>query len=349
MARKRKSLTALAALGTLGYLLSKRGDKKDKEKDSKEVPVEDRVPAPVKAAAPAAPTGATFAHEDPPSVQEGGGPLFGGRAASEKVRTGKVAAKAMLPGAGIPRGRGGPTAAQLAAHAKAGVNPRDAERGQSRGTTNSAGIIRGRGGPTAEQLAAYAPAVGSVRKEPYSFRTRTDDWRQPDRTWDKGAPYHFGVNVPDRPAMRYRGREGTDEMLPGAGAGRGGRGGPTAEELDAYARSRKATALAKRLAEDDAYHRGNFRGAEAEQRPTLDPEFGGIPYKRGGSVKKASPAKGWGAAIARDAQKASESEEEQERIRREGYASGTLKMKKGGSVSRGNGIAQRGKTKGRYI
>ena len=54
------------------------------------------------------------------------------------------------------------------------------------------------------------------------------------------------------------------------------------------------------------------------------------------------------AAIARDAQKASESEEEQERIRREGYASGTLKMKKGGSV-RGNGIAQRGKTKGRYI
>lgn len=217
MARKRKSLTALAALGTLGYLLSKRGDKEDKEKDSKEVPVEDRVPAPVKAAAPAAPTGATFAHEDPPSVQEGGGPLFGGRAASKKVRTGEVAAKAMLPGAGIARGRGGPTAAELAAHAKAGVNPRDAERGQSRGTTNSAGIIRGRGGPTAE-------------------------------------------------------------------------------ELDAYARSREATALAKRLAEDNAYHRRNFRGAEAEQRPTLDPEFGGIPYKRGGSVKKASPAKGWGAA-----------------------------------------------------
>jgi len=258
---RRKNLTALAALGTLGYLLSKRGDKKDKEKDSKEVPVEDRVPAPVKAAAPAAPTGATFAHEDPPSVQEGGGPLFGERAASKKVRTGEVTAKAMLPGAGIPRGRGGPTAEELAAYAK-----------------------------------SKAPAVGSVRKHPYSFTARTGDSRQPDRTWDEGASEDYSTNGPSRPAMRYRGREGNDYTLPGAGAGRGGRGGPTAEELDAYARSRKAPALAKRLAEDNAYHRGNFRGAEAEQRPTLDPEFGGIPYKRGGSVKKASPAKGWGAA-----------------------------------------------------
>ena len=53
MARKRKSLIALADLGTLGYLLSKRGDKEDDKKDDKKDVKKDDKKAAVAAIAPA--------------------------------------------------------------------------------------------------------------------------------------------------------------------------------------------------------------------------------------------------------------------------------------------------------
>jgi len=97
---RRKNLTALAALGTLGYLLSKRGDKKDKEEDSKkDKEKEDLVASAVaKSVEPPDDRGASTADPSYRSAL-----ADAPRVKSRPVRTGGAAAKAMLPGVGRPQ------------------------------------------------------------------------------------------------------------------------------------------------------------------------------------------------------------------------------------------------------